>query len=104
MEMSSEEKIFDKLDTLQKDISKMDKNIAVLMSREQPSAPCRAEIERRYCELNNKINGFQGGIGHSMNEKVSKSTFWKLIGSSFLFTSLSFGFTWIVYLLLREIK
>jgi hypothetical protein len=96
MDMSSEEKLFDELKGLRSDFSKLDTKVEVLISREQPSAPCRKEIDRKFHDLDNKIIGFQGGINHSMKEiasqvdvnmarNISKSTFYWVVTGSFAF-------------------
>lgn len=106
--MSSEEKIFDKLDEMQKDISSIKTDVEVLKMREQPAYPCRAYMdsarheieesqksqkydlnniatvnENRYKELHGKINN-----------KVKFGFFWLIMISAFAFTAGSYVYTW----------
>lgn len=115
MEMSAEERIFEKLDSMGIDLAQVKTDVAVLKNREQPAHPCRCymdsvrhEIEENQKAIKYDMNniayvneGRYKDIKKEIEKKATHAFFWKFIVASFGFTSASFVFTWVIYLIVK---
>lgn len=92
--MGDTEKLFDKIDEIQKDLAEVKSDVKVLKAKEQPSHPCRQYMSEVKSDIKNSLahitadNEYRNetmrkdidAIGSQLHKKVSFGFFWKFVG------------------------
>jgi Ca2+-dependent lipid-binding protein len=107
MNMGDTEKLFDKIDEIQKDLAEVKSDIKVMKAKEQPSFPCRQYIQEAKQEVRSSIASVSGimeskicEVEKKIDKKVGHSLFWKISGVLFSLILGSFVFTWLVFVII----
>ena len=104
--MGDTEKLFDKIDEIQKDLAEVKSDIKVMKAKEQPSFPCRQYIEQTRQEIRSSIASVSGimenkicNVEKSVDKKIGHALFWKISSVLFSLVLGSYVFTWVAFII-----